>query len=184
VGADVRERSNLSPIEYLTDMNALIDDRDIRFLNLKVLDDARFQSAPCSAKHHHIYEGGLASHTAEVLSFALDAGKGRTNRTILVTAAIWHDYMKIEDYEMVDGKPKETLYRTRNRHVTGSYAEFLMAAKQLEIPKPFQLDVGHCILAHHGRNEWGSPVEPQTPEAWILHAADMWSAHYGPTVKP
>jgi len=32
---------------------------------------------------------------------------------------------------------------------------------------------------HHGRLEWQSPVEPQTPEARILHSADMLSAEYG-----
>jgi 3'-5' exoribonuclease len=35
------------------------------------------------------------------------------------------------------------------------------------------------MLAHHGRKEWGSPVEPATNEAWILHAADMMSSREG-----
>lgn len=40
--------------------------------------------------------------------------------------------------------------------------------------------VGHCILAHHGRKDWGSPIEPQTQEAYLLHAADTWSSRFGP----
>jgi 23S rRNA maturation-related 3'-5' exoribonuclease YhaM len=37
----------------------------------------------------------------------------------------------------------------------------------------------HCMLSHHGRREWGSPVEPVTPEAYILHVADMLSSREG-----
>jgi 3'-5' exoribonuclease len=35
--------------------------------------------------------------------------------------------------------------------------------------------VAHAILAHHGRHEWGSPVAPATPEATVIHFADMLS---------
>jgi 3'-5' exoribonuclease len=40
--------------------------------------------------------------------------------------------------------------------------------------------IEHAILAHHGRQEWGSPVEPVTAEAYILHYADMLSVRFGP----
>jgi 3'-5' exoribonuclease len=39
----------------------------------------------------------------------------------------------------------------------------------------------HCILSHHGRKDWGSPVEPATLEALVLHQADMLSAKFGAT---
>ena len=35
----------------------------------------------------------------------------------------------------------------------------------------------HVILAHHGTNEHGSPVEPQTLEALIVHSIDTLDAH-------
>ena len=44
------------------------------------------------------------------------------------------------------------------------------------IPAELVNQVGHCILAHHGHKEWGSPVEPITTEARILHFADDLSA--------
>lgn len=34
----------------------------------------------------------------------------------------------------------------------------------------------HAILAHHGRKEWGAPVEPATLEAWLVHLADLAEA--------
>jgi 23S rRNA maturation-related 3'-5' exoribonuclease YhaM len=30
----------------------------------------------------------------------------------------------------------------------------------------------HAMLAHHGQLTWGSPVVPQTAEAWVVHVAD------------
>ena len=38
--------------------------------------------------------------------------------------------------------------------------------------------IGHIMLSHHGRKEWGSPVLPGTTEAWAVHCADMMSAQY------
>lgn len=34
----------------------------------------------------------------------------------------------------------------------------------------------HIILSHHGRLEWGSPVEPATIEAIIVHHVDNLDA--------
>ena len=34
----------------------------------------------------------------------------------------------------------------------------------------------HCIFAHHGKKEYGSPIEPHCPEAYILNIADGLSA--------
>ena len=41
----------------------------------------------------------------------------------------------------------------------------------------FVLIVSRPILAHHGTNEHGSPVEPQTLEALIVHSLDTLDAH-------
>ena len=36
--------------------------------------------------------------------------------------------------------------------------------------------IKHIILAHHGKKEWGSPVVPQTPEAYAVFLADYTSS--------
>jgi 3'-5' exoribonuclease len=38
------------------------------------------------------------------------------------------------------------------------------------------LDLQHMILSHHGSLEFGSPVQPMTTEAEIVHWADEASA--------
>ncbi|MDR2903171.1 MAG: hydrolase, partial [Clostridiales bacterium] len=32
--------------------------------------------------------------------------------------------------------------------------------------------IKHCVLSHHGEYEFGSPKQPMTIEAFILHCAD------------
>jgi hypothetical protein len=75
-------------------------------------------------------------------------------------------------------------------HVVGSTYAFLAwsddpntfiqsTGEYTYIPEPKRSAIVHCMLAHHGRKEWSSPVEPATNEAWILHAADMTSSREG-----
>lgn len=155
-------------------------------LALKVFDDPRFirgYGAAVDGNHaHHAYNGGLPIHTLEVTTIALAAAKSSyltVNIPILVTAAIWHDYCKVLDY---DYNGYKTTYRKLVRHLSGSHAAFCCEVVSEDIgiiDSITQMNIEHCILAHHGRQEWGSPVEPQTVEASILHYADMLSMQYG-----
>lgn len=123
---------------------------------------------------------------------------------ILIAAALWHDVMKTEEYLDVDRAVCET---TNTRHAPyGQYGAWIKDSSRVKmfghhehiiagamafakwatcycgISNTDTIDaVTHCILAHHGRKEWGSPVEPQTIEALILHQADLLSAQYGST---
>ena len=51
-------------------------------------------------------------------------------------------------------------------HATEAAKRYPNVAKLLE----------HIIVSHHGKLEWGSPVEPMCPEAIIVHTADNLSA--------
>ncbi len=149
-----------------------------RDLIAPVLNDPRFWEAPASSKWHHNYDGGLAEHTAEVVEMALSIQKAKPelDRDALIVAAFWHDYAKIFDYvKEPDGTWGETDHHDEQGHLVRSYAEFRAAAASLDYPAAFIDKVSHLLLAHHGRKEWGSPKEPQTPEAWALHLADMIS---------
>jgi 3'-5' exoribonuclease len=39
-------------------------------------------------------------------------------------------------------------------------------------PPQLLLSLEHLVLSHHGEKEFGSPVEPATPEAVLLHFLD------------
>lgn len=147
--------------------------------------DKNFLLFPASCDKHHAYSSGLLIHTAEVLQYATELGSlAGADQDVLVPAAIWHDYAKIYDYaEIKDEKGEKkwtkTPYCTKIRHVVGSYHKFMSYMAGKAVGKETLLeDIGHAMLAHHGRYEWGSPVEPRTKEALILHQADMLSANY------
>lgn len=161
----------------------------------RILDDPRFLTWPASLSFHHAYEGGLLAHTVEVADYALGSAIPGTDTNVLIAAALWHDYSKVEEYYRIGGpgrhdsiddfaQPvewKHTDYGKRIHHIQGSAIAFTLAATESGVRHEVIDAVVHCILAHHGRREWGSPVEPQTLEALLLHQADLISAKYGKT---
>lgn len=150
----------------------------------RVLNTDDFYSAPAAHHHHHAYRGGLAVHTYEVLDYATHIAQALpgTNLDVLVPAALFHDFAKAFEYSLTcaehvgDVIVQDQDYANRIGHIAEGAALFYAACPN----RVKALPVVHCILAHHGRREWGSPVEPQTKEAYILHAADMLSSRFGP----
>lgn len=106
---------------------------------------------------------------------AIEGGE-TIDRKILVTSAIWHDHGKLKDYRPTNKKFtkwESTDEKYRVYHIVNSAMEF---EKLFGRETKFAREVFHCILAHHGRFEWKSPVTPQTREALLLHMADNVSA--------
>lgn len=128
---------------------------------------------------HHGGIGGLARHTYEVLYYALAAAKPlpSVHWAALAVGAVWHDFGKIEEYNRPPGHP--ALF-TRQTPQLSHICHGLMMWREntgdlyLQEPPLFEA-VAHIIASHHGRKEWGAPVEPQTIEALLVHQADMVS---------
>ena len=174
-----------TPADVQAALRALLSSHlspELMALAQPVLDDPRFWTAPASATMHHAFTGGLAEHTLEVMEGCLDiAGRNPLLRKeILLLAALWHDYAKIWDYVACPTTEKNpygfanTAHYKRQRHLAKGYALFFAHATG-KAPEALIDDISHLMLAHHGRREWGSPVEPQTQEAWALHLSDMIS---------
>jgi 3'-5' exoribonuclease len=164
------------------------------------LNMEKFQTWPASTSKHHVWEGGLAEHTCQVvgLSMLLAAQsnlehayshemEGEIDMQVVIMAAIFHDLGKIDDYDVseitnADGSKcyerrfEKTDHYSLIHHVVKSSDYFIEFSKGL-LSKDVVDQVRHCILAHHGRLEYGSPVEPVTKEAWVVHLADMASVH-------
>lgn len=162
----------------------------LREICCEVLTASAFAECPGGQKHHHAYRGGLAVHTNEVAFMALtmaDASYG--NQEVVVTAAVVHDFLKTREYVFnADGTIGSTAYRKSIRHVAGSYAWFASRCdyyrnEGFHLPLELTDHIESCVLSHHGRPDWGSAVEPQSVEGYILHASDMMSAFYGPGAK-
>lgn len=161
-----------------------------------------FLKWPGAIGFHHAYEEGLYYHTVEVVNYSLDKARSfpEVDTDVLIAAGIWHDIAKIWDYklEVVFSEqelPKRFLlleqtpgcktgwtngdFHKKVHHITGSNCEFTHHALSYGVDRETIQKVQHCIASHHGRKEFGSPVEPQTLEAYILSQADMLSAQFG-----
>lgn len=144
-----------------------------------VIKDKDFLKGFGAKSHHHNYEGGLVIHTAEVLKNCLSVNYPALQIHILIVASIWHDYMKKKDYQLdTTDKIQYTTYKERIYHISGSFGEFYHHAKLVGLDEKEMEEIGHCLLSHHGRLEWGSPITPKTPEATVLHWADCMSAWF------
>lgn len=168
-------------IGYLSEANNRLCRSPYREMNCKVLCDEKFLVWPASTKKHQAYDGGLVVHTAQVCqtSLAMLEKIHGTRPDLVYTAVLWHDRAKVRDYEKLpSGEWQNTDFHETERHLARSYAEFMHEAWSVGAPQEEVERIAHIMLAHHGRREWGSPVEPATAEAWAVHAADMMSGRY------
>ncbi|HET7791412.1 MAG TPA: HD domain-containing protein [Gemmatimonadales bacterium] len=140
---------------------------------------ARYQRCPASLTGHHAALGGLLQHTVEVAAIARTIGRASgADGELVLAGVLLHDIGKVEAYRW-DG----VFEATDAGHLLG---HVVLGARMLDrrldavTPAPCtDLERGlllHLILAHHGKLEFGSPVQPLTLEAEVLHWADNASA--------
>jgi 3'-5' exoribonuclease len=141
-------------------------------------------SGSCYEHHHHYGDGGLLQHTTEVVRLCMNNGEfySQLGHNIdfqsLYLSALFHDYGKIFDYVKVDGKWIGAPHKRQIHHISRSAMEFMVIARKRRCELSARLTdaVLHNILSHHGMREFGSPVSPNSKEAWILHLCDQMSA--------
>ena len=154
-----------------------------RVLGLFFDDDVfrlRFEKTPGSVSGHHAKIGGLLLHIFEVTSVARQTARTmRANVDLVVAGAMLHDLGKVEAYTVSNGGFYYTPCGLLVGHVVLGVMmlERRLAALGEQVCTEGQLlDLQHLILSHHGKLEFGSPVEPMTVEAEIVHWADEASA--------
>ena len=166
--------------EGILNMFSLIQDDKLRNVCMKAYRKyySDFVEKPAATKHHHNYIGGLLQHTYEVMITAYAMSSVYTcNKDIVITASFFHDLMKIYEYDI---SCQFLPYGKKKGHIVGSTEEFVRFALEEEVDSKSIEEIGQCILSHHRLLEWGSPVEPQSIEACIIHCADNTSAMVNP----
>lgn len=154
-----------------------------RVLDLFFGDDdfrLRFERTPASTAGHHAKLGGLLLHVFEVTNIAKQSARTmQANVDLVITGALLHDVGKVEAYEIGPGGFTYTPCGLLLGHVVlGTLMlERRIAAVGETVCSEGQLtELHHMILSHHGALEFGSPVQPMTTEAEIVHWADEVSA--------
>ena len=139
-------------------------------------DKFKFHSAAKSV--HHGFVGGLLEHTLGVAKNCDFYAQmyPMLDRDLLLAAAVLHDIGK-----MTELSPFPQNDYTDEGQLLG---HIMIGAKQVEeriatipdFPAVKERELIHCILAHHGELEYGSPKKPAIAEAVALSFADNLDA--------
>ena len=170
----------------MKEFNAFIDSVKNQYLSqlLKAyfVDDAdflkRFKAHSAAKSVHHSFMGGLVEHTLAVTRLCEMYSKQypRINRDLLITASLLHDMGKV--YELTDFPEND--YSDEGNLLGHIYIGARLIENKCEsisgFPAGLRSELIHCILAHHGKLEFGSPKTPGIIEALALHIADNTDA--------
>ena len=136
----------------------------------------KFHSAAKSV--HHGFVGGLLEHTLSVTRNCDFFAKNYPilNRDLLLTAAMFHDIGKIAELSTFPENDYTDAGQLLGHIVIG--CEWVSGEiKKIEgFPVVLANELKHCILAHHGELEFGSPKKPALVEALCLSFADNLDA--------
>ena len=156
---------------YLKQLSAsyFIEDRDFvkRFC---------FHSAAKSV--HHGFVGGLLEHTLSVMKLCdyYTEAYPMLKRDLLLTAALFHDIGKTKELSAFPENDYTDDGQLLGHIIIGTE----MAAERIKeipgFPEKTAVELKHCILAHHGELEYGSPKKPALLEALALSFADNTDA--------
>lgn len=136
----------------------------------------KFHSAAKSV--HHGFVGGLLEHTVSVTRNCNYFAQNYPflNRDLLLTAAMFHDIGKLKELSTFPANDYTDAGQLLGHIMIG--AEWI-GEKIREIdgfPVVLANELKHCILAHHGELEYGSPKKPALVEALALSFADNLDA--------
>ncbi len=135
-----------------------------------------FSSAAKSV--HHSFVGGLMEHTLAVAGLCeyMCSKYPYLNHDLLVTGALLHDIGKTRE---ISPYP-ENDYSDEGQFIGHIVIGVEMIDDKLrnipDFPKNIANELKHCILAHHGEFEFGSPKKPAIAEAMALNLADNCDA--------
>lgn len=134
----------------------------------------KFKRHSAAKSVHHGFVGGLLEHTLGVtrLCSVLADNYKYLNRDLLLTAAIFHDIGKV--YELSEFPEND--YTDSGQllgHIVMGSELIGNAVRSIDgFPVSLARELKHCVLAHHGEFEFGSPKKPALIEALALHYAD------------
>ena len=142
------------------------------------IEDKDFAKAFCNSSAaksvHHGFIGGLLEHTLSVTKLCdyYCSAYPVLKRDLLLSAAMCHDIGKVRElsaFPLNDYTDEGQLLG----HIVMGVEMVGERIRQIEgFPQVVGNELKHCILAHHGKLEYGSPKTPALIEALALNYAD------------
>ncbi len=137
-----------------------------------------FKQHSAAKSIHHGFVGGLLEHTLSVTKLC-DFYTTRyplLNRDLLITAAIFHDIGKTRELSLFPANDYTDEGQLIGHIVTGVEMVHDGIRQIPGFPQVLANELKHCIVAHHGELEYGSPKKPALIEAMALNLADNTDA--------
>jgi 3'-5' exoribonuclease len=137
-----------------------------------------FQFHSAAKSVHHGFVGGLLEHTLSVVKLC-DYYAGYypfINRDLLLTAAMFHDIGKTRELSIFPENDYTDDGQLLGHIIIGTEMVGERIRSIAGFPEKTASELKHCILAHHGELEYGSPKKPALIEALALNFADNTDA--------
>ena len=176
-------------------VTAAIRDPRLRFLCAEFIAEhgERFRRTAAARNYHHARRGGLVEHTAQMMRVATQIVPlyPELNLDLLLAGVLFHDAGKLWENHLPEtgfSMPYDELGELvghisiglelvnslwRKIQTTERTAEW---QKLVPATDDCRLHLLHLIASHHGEAQFGSPVNPKTPEALALHYIDNLDA--------
>jgi 3'-5' exoribonuclease len=129
---------------------------------------------PAAKSIHHATRGGLLDHVSSMLGLAgqVAAHYPELDRDLLLVGVLFHDLGKLRELGAMPANDYTKVGRLVGHIVLGRDMLRERCAAIPDFPGDLQLTLEHLVLSHQGTREFGSPVEPMTAEALVLHFID------------
>ena len=136
--------------------------------------EKRFKFHSAAKTVHHGFVGGLLEHTLSVAKHCdyFASVYPMLNRDLMVAAAIFHDVGKLEELSTFPENDYTDAGQLLGHIMIGAEMVGERIRTISGFPKGLENELKHCILAHHGELEFGSPKKPALAEALALSFAD------------
>ena len=137
-----------------------------------------FMNHSAAKSVHHGFVGGLLEHTLSVTKLC-DFYTTRyplLNKDLLLTSAMCHDIGKTQELSLFPENDYTDDGQLIGHIVIGVEMIHDKIREIPGFPKVLENELKHCIVAHHGELEYGSPKKPALMEAMALNLADNTDA--------
>ena len=137
-----------------------------------------FKGHSAAKSVHHGFVGGLLEHTLNVTKLCYYYVKQYPflNKDLLLCAALFHDVGKMKEISRFPENDYTDDGQLLGHIVMGVELVGASIRRIPDFPKKLASELKHCILAHHGELEYGSPKKPALAEALALNFADNTDA--------
>ncbi|MFI3172674.1 MAG: HD domain-containing protein [Eubacteriales bacterium] len=133
-----------------------------------------FKEHSAAKSVHHGFAGGLLEHTLSIVKMCeyFAAMYPILNRDLLYTAAMYHDIGKIKELSKFPDNDYTDVGQLLGHIIIGIEMAGEAIRSTEGFPPVLADELKHCIAAHHGELEYGSPKKPALAEALALNLAD------------